>query len=92
MKVGMAELTYTIYKKVVVPNDEVSFLIISKQSNPLYCSQGQMTDKICKRMIGYALYKNYLNANVKIVDTHTPAGSDESKYVAYLLNTKAKNA
>jgi hypothetical protein len=38
MKIGMAELTYTIYKKVVVPNDDVSFLIISKQSNPLYCS------------------------------------------------------
>ncbi len=51
-----------------------------------------MTDKICKRMIGYALYKNYLNANVKIVDTHTPADSDESIYVAYLLNTKSKNA
>ncbi len=51
-----------------------------------------MTDKVCKRMIGYALYNNYLNANVKIVDTHTPLDSDESKYVAYLLNTKAKNA
>jgi hypothetical protein len=43
-------------------------------------------------MIGYALYNNYLNANVKIVDTHTPLDSDGSKYVAYLLNTKAKNA
>ena len=51
-----------------------------------------MTDKVCKRMIGYALYNNYLNANVKIVDTHTPLDSDESKYVSYLLNTKAKNA
>jgi hypothetical protein len=30
MKVGMAELTYIIYKKVIVPNDDVSFLIISK--------------------------------------------------------------
>ena len=51
-----------------------------------------MNDKICKRMIGYALYNNYLNADVKIVDTHTPLDSEESKYVAYLLNTKAKNA
>lgn len=30
MKVGIAELTYIIYKKVIVPNDDVSFLIISK--------------------------------------------------------------
>jgi hypothetical protein len=30
MKVGMADLTYLIYKKVVVPNDDVSFLILSK--------------------------------------------------------------
>lgn len=51
-----------------------------------------MNDKICKRMIGYALYNNYLNADVKIVDTHTPLDSEESKYIAYLLNTKAKNA
>ena len=43
-------------------------------------------------MIGYALYNDYLNANVKIVDSHTPLDSDGSKYVAYLLNTKAKNA
>lgn len=51
-----------------------------------------MTDKICKRMIGYALYKNYLNANVRMVDTHTPSDSEDSKYIGYLLNTKAKNA
>jgi hypothetical protein len=91
MKVGMADLSYLIYKKVVVPNDEVSFLIISKQTVPLYCSQGPMNDKICKRMIGYALYKNYLKADVRMVDTHTPLDSDESKYYGYLLKTKGKN-
>ena len=68
MKQGLELVTKAIYKNIVKPNKDMAFLITCRETVPLYCSDGEMTDPICQGMIGFALIEGWLVADKTLVN------------------------
>lgn len=72
MKTGLEYVTKAIYKSIVKPNKDMAFMITCRETVPLYCSEGEMTDPACQGMIGYALVEGWLVADKKMVNRQIP--------------------
>jgi hypothetical protein len=48
MKKGLEYVTKAIYKSIVKPNKDMAFMITCRETVPLYCSEGEMTDPACQ--------------------------------------------
>lgn len=88
MKKGMEFVTKAIYKNIVKPNKDMAFLITCRETVPLYCSEGDMTDSTCKGMIGYALIEGWLVADKSFINRAIPKTSNKFEYVAYMTTNK----
>jgi len=84
MKQGLELVTKAIYKNIVKPNKDMAFLITCRETVPLYCSDGEMTDPICQGMIGFALIEGWLVADKTLINRQIPQSSDKFQYVAYM--------
>jgi len=60
-----------------------------KETVPLFCSEGEMTDPICQGMIGYALTESWMVANPKLINKAIPSQNSQFEYVAYLSHNKS---
>lgn len=89
MKKGLEDVARAIYDNVIRKNNNKAYMALVRETVPLYCSEGDMTKKhICQRLIGYALYHQYLYADEKMTNLVTSQG-DKNAYVytAYLGNS-----
>jgi hypothetical protein len=63
----------------------MAYLFLSRETIPFHCSEGELAkEPICQRLIGYSLFKNWLNPNKKLVDRYLPAASTKYHFVGYL--------
>lgn len=62
----------------------MAFLITCRETVPLYCSDGEMTDPTCQGMIGFALVEGWLVADKKMINRQIPQTSNKFQYVAYI--------
>lgn len=63
----------------------MAYLFLSRETVPFHCSEGELAEEpICQRLIGYALFKNWLNPNKKLVDRYLPSASAKYHFVGYL--------
>jgi hypothetical protein len=72
MKQGLELVTKAIYKNIVKPNKDMAFMITCRETVPLYCSDGEMTDPVCQGMIGFALVEGWLVADKKMINRQIP--------------------
>jgi hypothetical protein len=71
-------------RRINQPQHEMAYLYLARETIPFHCSEGKMDDQLCQRMIGFALYKNWLYADKKMTDRYINSGSTKYHYVAYL--------
>lgn len=84
LKKAFDGLITAVQNKINKPQHQMAFLYLARETVPFHCSEGDLTDKLCQRMIGYALYKNWLYADKKMTDRYISAASNKYHYVAYL--------
>lgn len=54
---GIEDLISLIDKTILEIDSNSAYLFSVKETNPIYCSDGPIyLSKICKKMLGYALY------------------------------------
>lgn len=82
-------MTKAIYQEIIKPNRDVAFAIVCKETVPLFCSEGEMTNPICQGMIGYALTESWMVANSKLINKAIPSSKSKFEYVAYLSTNKS---
>lgn len=68
MKTAMKRIAEAVYKQVVKPDRNIAYLFAVREGSPFYCSEGELTNKICQRMIGYALKSNLIFPPIKMVN------------------------
>jgi len=80
MKKGLEFVTKAVYKNIIKPNKDISFLITCRETVPLYCSDGEMTDPTCQGMIGYALVEGWLLPDKSMINPEIPQTSNKFQY------------
>ena len=85
LKKAFQGLTVAVQNKIVKSQQKMAYLFLSRETIPFHCSEGELDkDPICKRLVGYALFKSWLNPNSKLVDRLLPAASPKYRFVGYL--------
>jgi hypothetical protein len=81
-----------IMSKVVRPNKDYALLLNVRETGPMWCSEGELSEQVCQYMIGqcYKRGAGWLDATFQsgLVDKYIPKGDEDYQYVAYLANTK----
>ena len=70
MKKGVRGLNNAVYHKIILAEEDKAYLFTTKQSVPFYCSEGELNQKLCQRMIGYLIFNLKVNINRKISDKY----------------------
>lgn len=84
LKKAFDGLITAVQNRIVKPQHHMGFLYLTRETVPFHCSEGDLTTQLCQRMIGYALYKNWLYADKKMTDRYLSSGSQKYHFVAYL--------
>ena len=69
---------------IVKPEQKIAYLFLVRETVPFHCSEGALTEQLCQRMIGFAIYKNWLYADKKMTDRYISSASSKYHFVAYL--------
>jgi len=84
LKKAFDGLIYAVQQRIVKPQHEQAFLYLARETVPFHCSEGDLTEQLCQRMIGYALYNNWMYADKKMTDRYISSASAKYHFVAYL--------
>lgn len=84
MKQAMQGLAKGIYDGVVKPERDEAYLFLVRETVPFHCSEGELKEPLCQRMIGYALTKDWLLPDKSMVNRYLSSASRHYKFVAYL--------
>lgn len=84
MKQAMQGLAKGIYDGVVKPERDEAYLFLVRETVPFYCSEGELKEPLCQRMIGYALTVKWLLPDKSMVNRYLSSASRHYKFVAYL--------
>lgn len=85
MKQAMQSMANAVYNNIVKPEKDEAFLFLVRQTQPFYCSEGDLDKKLCQRMIGHAIVSNWLIPEKKMVNRYLSSASRHYKHVAYLV-------
>lgn len=90
MKAAMQHLVARIYATIHAADLEkdTTYIMLGRQSNPIYCNDGDFTKETCRKLLGWAITRNYMYLDRKIVDTKIPGNNIESRYVGYMKTRK----
>ncbi len=55
MKIAMDEMANYVVKNIHKPQKKIAYIYLVKEKAPIYCSEGKMNSKVCKRLIGYSV-------------------------------------
>jgi hypothetical protein len=81
MNKGVDDVAAAVYKQILRPDRNSAYMALVRESGPLYCSEGDMAKRIlCQRMIGYALFKDWLFPDGRMVDEELSAADRENYY------------
>lgn len=80
-----------IMSKVVRPGKDYALLLNVKETGPIWCSEGELSEQVCQQIIGqcYRRGAGWLDASFQpqLVDKYIPKADDDYQYVAYLANS-----
>lgn len=79
----MDEMAEYVVNNIYKPQKKMAFIYIVKEKSPIYCSEGQLSNALCMRMIGYSVQKNWVAPPKELVDKDLTQAK-QSTYVAYL--------
>ena len=77
-----------IYNQVIKQNKNYALLMTIKETNPIWCSEGDLTEKTCQWLMGYAyrhgagwwdVKRNY----PKVIDQYIPSSDPDYQYIGY---------
>jgi hypothetical protein len=60
MKEAMRRMSLAVLDQIVKPENDEAYLYFTSESSSFHCSEGEMTNPTCQRMIGYALVKRLM--------------------------------
>lgn len=84
-----------IMSKVIRPNKDYAMLLNVKETGPIWCSEGELSEELCQQMIGQCYKKgaSWLDASFQpqLVDKYIPKTDDDYQYVAYLANSQEED-
>jgi hypothetical protein len=88
MNKGVDNVATAIYNQILRPDRNVAYMALIRETVPLYCSEGDMHMKpLCQRMIGYAIFKNWLYPDERMVNEQLSASDRDNYYfVGYFGN------
>lgn len=66
-----------------------TFVMTANEGNPFYCSDGNMTEPYCKRIIGYSISQRWMQGPRHLLfDRGLDAGHEDYFYYALVRNDK----
>jgi hypothetical protein len=72
--------------QIVKRERDEAYLYFTSESSAFHCSEGNMDEPICQRMIGYALVKRLMIPEDRVLfNTHFSDKTKDSLFVAYLV-------
>jgi len=85
---GTEDVATAVYNQILRPDRNSAYMALVRETVPLYCSEGDMHAKtLCQRMIGYAMFKNWLHPDERMVNEQISASDRENYYfVGYFGN------
>lgn len=85
MKQAMQSMANAVYTNIVKREKDEAYLFLVRQTQPFYCSEGDLDKALCQRMIGHAIKSNWLIPEKKMVNRYLSSASRHYKHVAYLI-------
>jgi hypothetical protein len=89
MNIALKKMNQAVFDYVIRAERSHAFLYGVKETNPFFCSEGDLKDPICQRMIGHSIKNKWLLLGKKLVDTNLPKESKHSTYVAFVRTNSA---
>jgi len=62
LKNAMSQISAQIIENVINQKRDVAFTLQSRDTVPFYCSEGDLSKPLCRRMIGYSIWKGWQRA------------------------------
>jgi hypothetical protein len=88
MNKGVDDVATAIYNQILRPDRDSAYMALIRETVPLYCSEGDMHEKLlCQRMIGHAIFKNWLYPDERMVNEDiSPSDRENYYFVGYFSN------
>jgi len=81
-------MNQAVYDYIIRAERSHAYLYGVKETVPFYCSEGDLKNPICQRIIGHSIKNKWFNLNRKLIDVNIPKDSKHWNYIAYLRVNK----
>jgi hypothetical protein len=90
MKKAMQRMTKAVYDNIIRRERNEAYLFFVQDTVPFHCSEGELKEPICQRLIGYAILRRQLYPPKVAVNTAISASDNKYTFVAYLKDNKGE--
>ena len=85
-------LAGVVFKDIIKADKDYMMMVFVKETGPLWCSEGELTEEACQRMIGGAINQGAgwfdVSFYQKARDKYIPKIDEDYQYIAYVASAK----
>jgi hypothetical protein len=86
MKEAVRRMNLAVLNQIIKPENDEAYLYFTSESTAFHCSEGEMEEPTCQRMLGYSLVKRLMiPEDRKLFNPHFSDKTKDSLFVAYLV-------
>jgi hypothetical protein len=90
MKEAVRRMNLQVLNQIVKTESDEAYLYFTSESSAFHCSEGEMDDPTCQRMIGYSLVKRLMIPEDEMLfNPHFSDKTKDSMFVAYLVKKES---